>query len=140
MNHTPFKTVMVIDDNQVDLYVASKLISKNNFADRLLTYTSAIDALHYLKEHENEPDALPQVLFVDIYMPLMSGFEFMDEFDKLPSKLKKDRSVFIVSSTIDEDDIDRTRRDPNITAFCEKPMTGSFLEQVAGKNGHPNRA
>jgi len=126
-----FKSAMVIDDNQIDLYIASRVISKTKFADNILTYTSAADALQYLKEHENRPMALPEILFVDIYMPGMSGFEFMQAFAKLPEAIKKRCQAYIVSSTIDENDIERTKRDPNIMGFQEKPINNEFLDRIA---------
>jgi len=126
-----FKSAMVIDDNQIDLYIASRVISKTKFADNILTYTSAADALQYLKEHEHRPMSLPEILFVDIYMPGMSGFEFMQAFASLSETIKKHCHAYIVSSTIDENDIERTKKDPNIMGFQEKPINNEFLDRIA---------
>ena len=125
-----FSSAMVIDDNQIDLYIASRLIVKQHFADNILTYTSAADALQYLIDHEDRPWTLPEILFVDIYMPGMSGFEFMEAFDTLPAAVKQHCRAYIVSSTIDENDITRTERDPNVVAFQEKPINSAFLDRI----------
>ena len=126
-----FNTVMVIDDNNIDLYIASKVISKNLFAEKILTYTSAIDALQYLADNESNPAALPEIILVDIYMPVMSGFEFMQAFDKLSLNVKKNCRAYIISSTIDENDITKTRQDRNVVAFQEKPITVDFLNAIS---------
>lgn len=123
-------TIMIIDDNNIDRYISSRLIVKNNFANKLLEYDSAVDALHYLKANQHDIDSLPNIIFVDIYMPIMSGFEFMEAFNKLPLSLKTYCKVFIISSTIDELDISRVRIDPNVFGFQEKPITKKFLEKI----------
>lgn len=125
-----FRTIMIIDDNNIDLYITSRMILKNGFAEHILEYASALHALSYLNEVAPDPEAWPDVILVDIYMPLMSGFEFMEAYDLLPENLKAHSRVFIVSSTIDPKDIDRIRSDKNITAFHEKPISREFLAQI----------
>jgi len=125
-----FDTVMVIDDNNIDLYVTARTMTKNNFCNNLLQYSSAADAIKYLKSNAEDATAWPQVILVDIYMPVMSGFEFMEAFEKLPEILKKNTLVYIVSSTIDEHDIARALNDENVIDFQEKPLSSEFLEKI----------
>jgi len=131
--NTKFRAAMVIDDNNIDLYLASKMISKSAFAERVLTFTSAVDALAYLQEHARDPAALPEIMLVDIYMPMMSGFEFMEAFSGLPESVRRHCRAFITSSTIDERDIARTESDPLVEAFHEKPISREFLEAIPGR-------
>ena len=131
MTTTEFNKVMIIDDNQIDLYITSILMKKNSFASEILQYSAATDALKYLKTHANEPNAIPQVILVDIYMPEMSGFEFMEAYDQLPDETKKYSKVYIVSSSIDNRDIGRASNDRNVVSFQEKPITPEFLEAIA---------
>lgn len=120
---------MVIDDNLIDLYIATRMITKNNFGKKVLQYSSAIEALKYLQENQENISMLPKVIFVDIYMPGMSGFEFMAEYDKLPISLKKYCKAFIISSSIDTQDLAKANRDNNIVAMKEKPITKEFLNE-----------
>jgi CheY-like chemotaxis protein len=125
-----FETVMIIDDNIIDLYISSRMITKNNFGKKVLEYTAAEEALHYLQENQDNINELPQVIFVDIYMPVMSGFEFMKAYDKLSSTLKNHCKAYIISSTIDDEDIARSRRDKNVVSFQVKPITKEFFNRI----------
>lgn len=127
---TRFQKVMLVDDNAIDLYITTKIIKKNKFAETINHFTSALSALEFLKENETNFTVLPQIVFVDIYMPLMSGFEFMEEYDKLSSDLKNHCKVYIISSSIDENDIKKANEDPNIVAFQVKTITTEFLNSI----------
>lgn len=126
-----YPKVLVIDDNPIDLYIATKLLKNNHFAQEIQTYNAAGKALDYLKQHCAQPASFPQVILVDIYMPEMSGFEFMEAYENLPDKLKQQCKVYIVSSSIDSKDIIRANEDKNVIAFREKPLTKEFLDEIA---------
>jgi CheY-like chemotaxis protein len=125
-----FEKVMIIDDNNIDLYITKRLIIKNNFGKEVLEYNAAAEALKYLQDNQDNIPILPLIIFIDIYMPEMSGFEFLEAYDKLPATLKKYCKVFIISSTIDENDIERSHLDKNLTAFQVKPITKEFLDSI----------
>ncbi|MET0759705.1 MAG: response regulator [Flavobacterium sp.] len=125
-----FETVMIIDDNVIDLYISSRMITKNNFGKKVLEYSAADEALKYLQDNQENISVLPQVIFIDIYMPVMSGFEFLEAYDKLPDALKNNCKTFIISSTIDDFDIALARNDKNVVSFQVKPITKEFLDRI----------
>ena len=125
-----FETVMIIDDNTIDLYISSRLIIKNYFGKKVLEFSDAIEALKYLQDNQDNISVLPQIIFIDIYMPLMSGFEFLEAYDKLPTNLKNHCKAFIISSTIDDDDIARANSDKNVVHFQVKPINKEFLDRI----------
>ena len=125
------ENIMLIDDNSIDLYITSQTIKRNYIGKNVLQYSNAEEALKFLLEHWNHSSLLPRIILVDIYMPGMSGFEFMSAYDQLPSVLKSFCKVFIVSSSIDSDDLDKANKDKNVTAFREKPVSKEFLFAVS---------
>lgn len=127
---TKFETIMIIDDSSIDLYISSRIIAQNKLAQNVLQYSSAKSALNYLTENQNKASLLPDVLLIDIYMPEMSGFEFMVKYNLLSTILKDKCSVYIISSTNNERDIAQVQADKNIEAFHEKPLTKEFLESI----------
>lgn len=125
-----FERVMVIDDNTIDIYITYQLMTRINFSAKIDQYTSVVKALEFLQENENNLSVLPQIIIVDIYMPLITGFEFMVEYDKLSADFKNQCKVYLVSSTIDENDIKRAKDNSNIVAFQEKAITKEFLNSI----------
>jgi len=125
-----FETVMIIDDNTIDLYISSRLIIKNYFGKKVLEYSDTKEALKYLQENQDNIAVLPQIIFVDIYMPEMSGFGFMEAYEKLSPALKNHCKTYIISSTIDNIDITRARSDKNVVSFHVKPITKEFLDRI----------
>lgn len=127
---TKFKMIMIIDDNPIDLYISSRIILKNHFAKKLLQYSSAQLALDYLKENQEDHKLLPNIILIDLHMPIMTGFEFMSIYNQLPTKLRSNCDVYVISSTIDEDDIKKVDANKNIKALQGKPITKDFLESI----------
>lgn len=125
-----FAIVMLIDDNNIDLMIASRLLLKNNFAQQIIKFNTVGDAVDYLLDNKEHPDLWPDVIFVDIYMPLLSGFDFLAAYDTLPETMKKRCRVFVISSSIDEQDIGKVNKDPNVVGFHVKNITKSFLDSI----------
>lgn len=122
----PFKFCLLIDDNYIDNFVTSKILETANFADKIVIYQSATDAVDALRSGAVRPD----VIFLDIRMPLMSGFEFLHEYDKLDID-KKSIKIFMLSSSLDPTDIRKSSANKYITQFIHKPLTFQVLEDIS---------
>ena len=125
-----FERVMIIDDTPIDLFIAAHLIMRDNFGGKVLQYSNGLEAIKYLQTNVDNFHLLPNLIFVDIYMPIMNGFQFLEAYEQLPSKLKDHCKVFVVSSTSDSFDIERVRNDKNVVGFKEKPITMDFLASI----------
>jgi len=126
----PFERVMLVDDNDIDLLIMSHMIKKNHFAETVSKYSMPAKALEFLETHQNEPETWPQLIFLDIHMPVMTGFEFMAAYSKLSAKLRAYCKVYIISSSNNDKDLVRVKNERDVVGFHEKPMSKAFLEEI----------
>ncbi len=119
---------MVIDDSRIDRFVAERIIKRFFFAEEVLLMESAISALDYLQALENTDD-LPEVIFLDIRMPVMDGFGFLDSYNTLSDKVKRNCIIAMISSSADVNDHLRARSSQYVACFMEKPLDKEKLDQ-----------
>ena len=119
------KTVLVIEDDGITTYLNKMVLESASFCDNIVEATEGEVALSYfenIQKGDIPMDNLPEVILLDLNMPVMDGWEFFETFvQKFPEFAKK-TNIFILSSSIDPIDIERAQKDPNIAAFLSKPL------------------
>jgi len=120
-----FKTCLLIDDNYIDNFVTRKILEVSNFAETIIVVRSATEAIESLKAGTVKPD----VIFLDIRMPLMSGFDFLEAYDKIIMD-KNNIKIFMLSSSLDPLDIRKSLDNKYITQFIHKPLTQKIIEEL----------
>jgi CheY-like chemotaxis protein len=125
-----YPLVMLIDDNDLDIMVNKKLIESENFSSNVVSHTSAQNALDYLKANASADDKIPNVIFLDIMMPEMDGFGFIDEFGKLDDAVKKKTHIVMLSTTESFKDLNRANQSPYVYKFLNKPLTAPVLKAL----------
>ncbi|PQJ74895.1 response regulator [Polaribacter gangjinensis] len=122
-----YKTIMIVDDDAIDNYLVNVLIKTNNIAETILEFDNGEKAIEYLHNNKNNHDNLPEIILLDIYMPRMNGIEFIDKLDELDIKCGKKCKICVVSSSINDNDILRTKLNANVFKYTTKPITPEFL-------------
>jgi CheY-like chemotaxis protein len=125
-----FKKVMVIDDSEIDRYVASYNIKRHCFAEEVILKESAKGALEYLLASAGKPDNLPHFIFLDIRMREMDGFAFLEEYGKLPETVRQNCIMLMVSSSLDTEDHQKAEQNKFVNSFLEKPLDKNKLEAL----------
>jgi CheY-like chemotaxis protein len=121
---------MIIDDNHTDRYIAQYLIKKHHFAREIKEFDLAGKALDYITSHRHQPEAFPQVILLDISMPLMDGFEFLERLNAVPEFLNSPCKVFIHTSSLSPADHARSEKFPVVKKFINKPLSRADLDDI----------
>lgn len=121
---TPFKKVLLVDDDDIANILHAKTLKKHHFCEEIGTAENGEVAL---REIQNAP--FPDVLFLDLKMPNMDGFDFLAHFQSLPEEIKQKVAIFVLTSSISKNDYEKVRQF-NIKGYLNKPLNLQKLEEV----------
>lgn len=125
---TPQFNFILIDDSSFDLFIYEKLILKSGIGNSVRPFNSAQDALDFLiSQQEDLPDT---VILLDLQMPGMNGFEFIEAFALLNQSLKDRIRIYMLSSTIDTRDIEKAKASDYIIDLLSKPLEVPLLKSI----------
>ncbi|MEI7508475.1 MAG: response regulator [Flavobacterium sp.] len=128
-----FQTVFLIDDDHVIQYLNRHIMQSVFFCKNIIEAYNGLDALEYYKKLEHSKNIsidMPEIIFLDLNMPLMDGWEFYEIFKKkYPEYLEKTKIIFLTSS-INPEEKKRALKNKNIVAFISKPLTEKILIDV----------
>ncbi len=122
--------VMIVDDNDTDNFISKRIIEITRFAKEVEIKSSGKSALEYLEENKDNAERLPNLIFLDINMPIVDGFVFLYEFEKFAEDLKDRCKVVILSSSDNKRDIDKIVNNDHVIKFVTKPLTESALNEL----------
>ena len=126
----PIDLVMLVDDNDTDNFISKRIIEITKFAKEVEIKNSGKSALEYLEQNKDNIDKLPNIIFLDINMPIVDGFVFLYEFEKFDQSLKDKCKVIILSSSDNKRDIDKIVNNNHVVKFITKPLTEGALEEI----------
>ncbi|MBK5285268.1 MAG: response regulator [Bacteroidia bacterium] len=132
MSDSRFPLCMIVDDNELDCFILKKLIEANNFSAEAIALSDARSALDYLKANSGNSEKLPRIIFLDIMMPGMDGFEFLDEFEKLSETVRNTCRVVLISTSESFKDLNRANKSKFVFRFLNKPITEEMLANISG--------
>ena len=120
---------IVIDDSKLDCFIAEKIIRNSGSSKNVRSFLLASEALNHIKSSTINADEKTIVL-VDIQMPIMNGFDFVEEFEKLNNDITSSYFVYIISSSINENDLNRVNNYSSVIQFINKPLTSNNLRTI----------
>ena len=124
-------TVLLVDDDLAINYFHKRLLSKSDISDAIIPLYNGEVALQALIEKNNvlaEDDLL--VIFLDINMPIMNGWQFLDEYEKINHSLKFKCKIFVLSSSINPDDIKKAESNAFVSKYLAKPLSIDNVDYI----------
>lgn len=115
--------VALVDDDKIFQYTAFKILQSTAITNNILQFENAVAALRFLSDNATNNQALPDYIFLDINMPQIDGWMFLEDFEKIKGGLAKTITIYMVSSSIDPNDIKRAKANGNIKDYVTKPLT-----------------
>jgi len=124
------KCIMLVDDNADDNFIHARVIKRSNAAVHVIEKQTGRDALEYLKSKKTDRDTHPELILLDINMPGMNGWEFLEEYNKLDEQLQS-QAIIVMLTTSDNPDDKMKAKATNIASdFRTKPLTKGMLEEI----------
>jgi len=123
-------TIWIVDDDPIYQIIVNKLILKSQLFLNVSSFKNGKDAIDEFKRRLDQKEALPSVIFLDINMPIMDGWEFMNEMVVLKNQIKEKIKIYIVSSSIALEDQSKALQYPEIISYLVKPLNNNDLTSI----------
>ncbi|WP_162127770.1 response regulator [Flavobacterium phycosphaerae] len=120
----------LVDDDDTFIFVTKKIIEKTNHVKEVKVFNNGLDALDFLKENLKHSSRLPEVIFLDLSMPIMDGWQFLNEFVKMETEYTKKITIYVCSSSISPHDISRAKSISAVSDFIIKPITKDKFSEI----------
>jgi CheY-like chemotaxis protein len=135
MEKTLISKVCIIDDDKLYVSLVTMLIKKHQFANEILVFANGQEALYYFERNiDNPKENLPDIILLDLNMPIMNGWEFLEEIKPFVNKLlAKDVKLNIVSSTINPSEVNRAESHGIVHHFINKPISKEAIAKAFTK-------
>lgn len=125
-----FENAYFIDDDSIFIFVSKKLIEEENFCDNLNVFENGKNAIEALVDSGNQNQKLPDIIFLDLSMPIMSGWEFLDSFQAAPIMGKENIKIIVMSSSINPLEMNMIKSYPIVYDYIVKPLTPADLNKI----------
>lgn len=125
----------IIDDDDIYQFVTRKMVERNNLANKTLSFGNGEMAITFFNDKltENKPDELPDVILLDINMPLMDGWQFLEQYHRIKSAIKKPIHIYMVSSSVNEEDIERAKSIDEVCDYIIKPISKGNIAEISAR-------
>ncbi len=121
---------IIIDDSKLDCFIAERIIKNTGKSESTRSFQQAKEAVQFIASAPRQAADSHTIILVDIQMPVMNGFEFVEAFEKLPKEVTSDYTIYVISSSINENDILKLQGYRSVKKFLNKPLTSTTLNEI----------
>lgn len=130
MKNSRYRKVLLIDDNEIDNFINERMITSSGFSMEVIVKNSADAALDFLKSLTNSED-YPEIIFLDLNMPVKDGFDFLIEYETIADAIKTFSKIVVLSSSISPDDINKASTNTHVFKYVNKPLSEKYLDAIS---------
>ena len=126
----PSIILFVVDDDDIYKFTISRTIEMQKIPANVIHFSDGAEAFRFIEENIKSPELLPDVILLDINMPAMDGWQFLEEYSRVKPALKKPVRIYLVTSSVDRRDISRAKTVPEISDYLVKPVRPELLRDI----------
>lgn len=126
------KSLFLVDDDEIFTFLTKRTIEETQLVDQIKIFTNGQDAIDFLEKAAGDKLLLPEVILLDINMPILDGWGFLEEFVLLKPHIGKKITIYVVSTSISPHDLERAKNISDVTDFIIKPITKAGLINILG--------
>jgi CheY-like chemotaxis protein len=130
MKKNNFKSVAIIDDDKIFQFTIQKTIEQIETVENVYSFSDGQEAMVFFKQHSIDAKMLPDVIFLDINMPNMNGWQFLEAYFLMEANLAKKSIIYIISSSIHPGDLIKAKAVNEVTDYLVKPLNIEFFTQI----------
>lgn len=123
-------TFCIIDDDDIYQFTTSLLLKKTDLVNKIIVFSNGLKAINFLKDEMGNKENIPDILFLDVNMPVMDGWEFLEEYLLIKSMLPKTVVIYMVSSSVDERDVLKAKSISALSGYLVKPISSQNIMDV----------
>ncbi|WP_417611809.1 response regulator [Owenweeksia hongkongensis] len=123
----------LIDDDDIYQYTFTRKLKRTNIPKKILVFSDGEEAIDFMSDNLSNIAEIPDIIFLDINMPVMDGWEFLEEFVKLKPKVGKEVTLYMVSSSVDPRDMERAQKISAVSDYLIKPVTETQILELMTK-------
>ncbi len=125
----------IIDDDDIYQFTVTRAVKAQHIAKKILVFSDGEKALEFFMDNVGQQDKLPDIVFLDINMPVMDGWQFLDEYIKLKPRVGKQITIYLVTSSVDPVDLERAEKIKEISDYLVKPISPNQLKELVAAMG-----
>ena len=127
------KKLVVVDDDEIFVFLTKKTIERTNLVETIKVFGNGLEALNFLRENIDDFEALPEIILLDLSMPIMDGWQFLEEFVKLNPRVGKKITIYVCTSSISPDDLNKAKNINAVSDYIIKPVSKEKLIEAIEK-------
>ncbi len=122
--------ITLIEDDEVIVFLTKKIIKESGNSELLNVLNNGKKALEYFEENIENLESIPDIIFLDISMPVIDGWEFLEEFKAIKNKILKPISIYITTSSISQIDVEKAKLNTLVNDFIIKPISLENFNEI----------